>query len=72
VTAQNNPTNNLGAVAEAGPPSQSAVDFENKINSDLTTAENSIQTGTAVQPCNSQYTYFDATCTFQGYVNYTF
>lgn len=74
VVAQNNPANNPGAVAEAdtGPPSQSTPDFQSKVVGDLTTAKNSILSAEQVEPCNSRYTYYDATCTFQGYVNYTF
>jgi len=74
VTVQNNPTNNLGVVAEAetGPPSQSTPDFEAKMNSDFTTATNSIKAGTNAEPCGSSYVGYDATCTFQGYVNFNF
>jgi len=74
VTAQNNPAYNLGVVGEAetGPPSQSQADFESKVNSDLTAARNTVIASTNVEPCGSPYVGYDATCTFQGYVNYTF
>lgn len=74
VTAQNNPTNNLGVVAEAetGLPGQSTNAFQAQVKNDLTNAAATIKTATNVEPCNSQNTYYDATCTFQGYVNYNF
>lgn len=74
VTAQNNAVYNLGVVGEAetGPPSQSQAAFESKVNNDLTTAANTIKTDFSVEPCNQAYAGYDATCTFQGYVNYTF
>jgi hypothetical protein len=74
VVAQNNPANNLGVLAEAeiGPPSQLTATFESNVKNDLTNAGNSIKSAMNVQPCNSQYTGYDATCTFQGYVNYNF
>lgn len=74
VVAQNAPANNLGVVAEAqiGLPSQSTATFESNVKTAITSAANSIKSAWSVQPCNSSYTGYDATCTFQGYVNYNF
>ncbi len=57
---------------DIGPPSQTTAQFEAKVINDLTTAKNSILAAEQVEPCNSKYTYYDATCTFQGYINYNF
>jgi hypothetical protein len=74
VAAQNNPQYNLGVVGEAetGSPNLSTANFRTQVNNDLNSAKDSVQTSTALQPCNSQYVYYDATCTFQGYINYNF
>jgi len=74
VVAQNNSSNNLGDLAEfqVGPPSQSSTTFESTVKSTLTNAGNTIQSAFNVQPCNAAYAGYDATCTFQGYVNYNF
>jgi len=74
VTAQNNPLNNVGVVGEAetGPTSLSKADFETQVNNDLTNAVNTIRADFSVQPCGQAYAGYDATCTFQGYVNCTF
>jgi hypothetical protein len=65
---------NLGVVGEAetGPPSQSQVNFETAVNNDLTAARNTIGNDMNVEPCGQKYAGYDATCTFQGFVNYAF
>jgi|GEM_PF-1809314 len=74
VLAQNNPANDVGVVAEAqtGPPGQSTTTFETNVTNALKNAAATIKSAMQVQPCNQSYTGYDATCTFQGYVNYNF
>jgi hypothetical protein len=67
VIAQNDPAFNLGVNAESLVKFESLAAFENDLNSDLQAAIGLIDNARKVEPCGVQ---FDASCVFQGNVNF--
>lgn len=68
VVAQNNPSSNLGAVAEGMTGLESAQTLANNVSSTLNQNLQTILSASQVEPCSVQQ---DATCNFQGYINFS-
>jgi hypothetical protein len=68
VVAQDNSANNLGTAAEATTGLEAAQALANGLTTTLTGDRNTILSATQVQPCGVQY---DASCNFQGCINFS-
>lgn len=73
VLAQSDPSNNLGAVAEAqvGIPSVALATFVNNVSTTLGHKKHAIDVAFTVEPCGSSDVRLNASCTFQGYINFS-
>jgi len=72
VMAQNDPSNNLGVVAEkeTGSPLKGLQQFTNDVRDILNARVSAIKAATDVEPCGTSVINYDANCMFQGHVNY--
>jgi hypothetical protein len=67
-TAQNNAANNLGTTAESMTGVESSQALANSVTNTLNQQKQTILSATQVEPCSVQQ---DASCNFQGYINFS-
>jgi len=70
LTAQNVSSNNLGTVAESMTGLESQQALANSVVAALNQKVQTIKTATDVEPCGTANVAYDASCTFQGYINF--
>jgi hypothetical protein len=70
LTAQNVSSKNLGAVAESMTGLESQQTLANSVLAALNQKVQTIKTATDVEPCGTANVAYDASCTFQGYIDF--